>query len=391
MSAFFSTGLSQSQFLEQYWQKKPLLIRQAFADFESTINPEELAGLACEPGIESRLIEENGQKGAWQVTNGPLSETIFSSLPESHWTMLVQDVEKHIPQLQYFLEPFTFIPEWRRDDLMISYASPNGSVGPHTDAYDVFLLQAMGHRQWQIGNKPVKQPGIIEGLELQILAEFEPDQLWDLAPGDMLYLPPHFAHHGIAVDAGITFSIGFRAPTQVDILDSVINNMLKNNLGQKRYSDADLQLAKQLAEIDDQVLTKVRAMLHQTIDDAEPVIATSFGCFITETKAGLTELAAEYESDSLSETEIDTEFEQGGSLQRNPYYRFAWTKTETGAALFMAGEAYPVSTAAAELLPIFAEKKVLTQKHWRQLKASHELSSLLITLIEAGGWFWPAE
>ena len=161
MAEFFNTGLSQQEFLEQYWQKKPLLIRQAFTDFEIPITPDDLAGLACEPEIESRLIEENGQDGVWQVTNGPLSEDDFARLPATHWTMLVQDVDKHLPELQYLLDPFRFIPDWRRDDLMISYAPEHGTVGPHTDGYDVFLLQAMGMRRWQIGNKlsPYAQNG----------------------------------------------------------------------------------------------------------------------------------------------------------------------------------------------------------------------------------------
>ncbi len=148
MTGFFNTSLSQQQFLQEYWQKKPLLIRQAFPGFQSPISPEELAGLACEPEIESRLIEQYGENdSAWQVTAGPLSESDFDRLPETHWTMLVQDVDKHLPELQTLLDPLRFIPDWRRDDLMISYATESGSVGPHTDAYDVFLLQAMVTRR----------------------------------------------------------------------------------------------------------------------------------------------------------------------------------------------------------------------------------------------------
>ncbi len=141
MTGVFNTGLSQQQFLEQYWQKKPLLIRQAFSDFKSLITPDELAGLACEPEIESRLIREHGQEDSWQVTNGPLAEDDFADLPATHWTLLVQDVDKHVPELQSLLDPFRFIPDWRRDDLMISYAPELGTVGPHTDSYDVFLLR----------------------------------------------------------------------------------------------------------------------------------------------------------------------------------------------------------------------------------------------------------
>ena len=190
MTAFFNTGLTQQQFLQQYWQKKPLLIRQAFSDFQSPISPDDLAGLACEPEIESRLIEEKGALGPWQVRSGPLTEDDFARLPSTHWTMLVQDVDKHLPELQSLLDPFRFIPDWRRDDLMVSYAPQHGSVGPHTDGYDVFLLQAMGERRWQINDKAMTDAALIEGLDVQILQEFHPDQSWDLQPGDMLYLPP---------------------------------------------------------------------------------------------------------------------------------------------------------------------------------------------------------
>jgi len=326
MASFFNTELSQQQFLDQYWQKKPLLIRQAFTDFISPISPEELAGLACEEEIESRLIEERGQdSNTWQVTCGPLTEDDFARLPETHWTMLVQDVDKHLPELQYLLDPFRFIPDWRRDDLMISYAPEFGTVGPHTDGYDVFLLQAMGERRWQIGEQPIREAKLVDGLGLQILAEFTPDQTWDLQPGDMLYLPPHFAHHGVALNDCMTFSFGFRAPTQVEMLDAVVNNLLEQQLGKSEYSDPDLLLNKQSSEIDAQSVERLKRMLHQAIDDAEPILARVLGKIVTETKPSLAALATEAAIDLEGIDEVTTLFEQGEILQRNPYFRFAWS------------------------------------------------------------------
>lgn len=389
MSNFFNTGLSQQQFLEQYWQKKPLLIRQAFPDFESPISPDELAGLACEPEIESRLIEERGQDGsAWQVRCGPLSAEIFASLPETHWTMLVQDIDKHLPELQYLLDPFRFIPDWRRDDLMVSYAPESGTVGPHTDGYDVFLLQAMGTRQWQIGNQPIEQARLIDNIELQILAKFTADQTWDLQPGDMLYLPPQFAHHGVALNDCMTFSVGFRAPTRVDMLDAVINSMLEQELGKKCYQDPDLVLNRHSAEIDARTVTRIKQMLHQAIDEAEPILANALGKFVTDTKPSLSALAIEASTDLPAIDELSAYFEAGGVLQRNLYCRFAWTADDQGGKFFMSGESYNVEPQASSLLTLLAEASILTQTDWQQLIKNESVAQLLCLLIAEGGWYW---
>ncbi|WP_428353243.1 cupin domain-containing protein [Methyloprofundus sp.] len=389
MTDFFNTGLSQQQFLQQYWQKKPLLIRQAFPQFESPVSAEELAGLACEPEIESRLIEETGlDDSAWQVTMGPLSENDFARLPESHWTLLVQDVDKHLPELQYLLEPFSFIPEWRRDDLMISYATESGSVGPHTDAYDVFLLQAMGTRRWQFGDLPVHGAKLIDGLELQILAEFTPDQSWDLQPGDMLYLPPHFAHHGVAIDECMTYSFGFRAPSSVDMLDTLVNTLLEQGLGKGRYQDPDLVLNPHSAEIDTQAVARLKQLLHQAIDQAEPVLATALGKFVSDTKPSLADLAADARTELPEISDLESNFYQGYSLHRNAYYRFAWTANEKGGQLFMAGESYPVGLDGVANLPSMSEQQMITLADWQVIRQSTVSAKILCQLIAFGGWFW---
>lgn len=389
MSNFFNTGLSQQQFLAQYWQKKPLLIRQAFTDFTSPITPEELAGLACEPEVESRLIQEQGQEGAaWQVTHGPLSEAIFANLHETHWTMLIQDVDKHLPELQYLLEPFRFIPDWRRDDLMLSYAPESGTVGPHTDGYDVFLLQAMGTRRWQIGHQPIEEPKLIDGLDVQILAEFTPAQTWDLEPGDMLYLPPHFAHHGVALNECMTFSVGFRAPTRVDMLDAVVNSMLEQELGKKRYHDSGLVLNRHRAEIDAQALLRLKQMLHEAIDEAQPVLANALGKFVTDTKPSLSALAMEASTDVPTIDELNSYFRVGGVLQRNHYYRFAWTVDAQGGQLFMAGEAYPVDVQGVQFLSLLTEQAELTNADWQHFVNNESVALLLCDLIAEGGWVW---
>ena len=392
MASFFNTELSQQQFLDQYWQKKPLLIRQAFTGFVSPISPEELAGLACEEEIESRLIEEQGQDGkSWQVTCGPLSEDDFARLPETHWTMLVQDVDKHLPELQSLLEPFRFIPDWRRDDLMISYAPEFGTVGPHTDGYDVFLLQAMGERRWQIGEQPIREAKLVDGLGLQILAEFTPDQTWDLQPGDMLYLPPHFAHHGVALNDCMTFSFGFRAPTQVEVLDAVVNNLLEQQLGKAEYSDPDLLLNKQSSEIDAQSVARLKRMLHQAIDDAEPILASVLGKIVTETKPSLAALATEAATDLQEVDELTALFEQGEILQKNSYFRFAWSANAISGQVYMSGEVYEVDLQGVKYLPLLTEQVILTSSDWQEILKNQSAALLLCQLIAEGGWFWAAD
>jgi len=389
MTAFFNTGLTQQQFLDQYWQKKPLLIRQAFADFESPISADDLAGLACEEDIESRLIEEKGEVGPWQVTTGPLTEEDFARLPSSHWTMLVQDVDKHLPELQELLDPFRFIPDWRRDDLMVSYAPEQGSVGPHTDGYDVFLLQAMGTRRWKISDEAVVEQPLIEGLDLQILQQFAADQSWDLEPGDMLYLPPHFAHHGVALNDCMTFSFGFRAPSKTDLLDAVINTLLERELAQQRFSDANLIVAKQQHQISQQAVSDVKQLLHDVIDDAEPLIASALGRLVTDTKSSLVELAELQLTDTLTVVELAAMFEQGHILQKNLYYRFAWHEHEAnGGQLFFAGE--QLELANIEHLKMLTEATELSEADWLEISQDETSVTALCQLIAEGGWYWQA-
>jgi len=386
MTAFFNTGLTQQQFLDEYWQKKPLLIRQAFADFESPISVEELVGLACEEDIESRLIEEKGKSGPWQVTSGPLSESIFDDLPATHWTFLVQDVDKHVPELQNLIDPFRFIPDWRRDDLMVSYAVEHGSVGPHTDGYDVFLLQAKGTRRWQISDEAVKDAALIAGLGVKIMQEFTPKHVWDLQPGDLLYLPPYFAHHGVALNDCMTFSVGFSAPTKVDMLDAVVNAMMEQELGGNIYSDPKLSVAQHSHEISQQAVAEIKQFMHDAIEEATPVISAALGRFVTNTKNSLLDFAEENLTDLPSIEQLSSLFEQGNLLEKSRYYRFSWIKNDRGGQLFFAGEAYDLDNVAD--LKILSESTVITAAQWQQLSENTQAVDLLCQLIAEGAWYW---
>jgi 50S ribosomal protein L16 3-hydroxylase len=305
-----------NDFLKNYWQKKPLLIRAAFPDYESPISAEELAGLACEDFIESRIISENiskdkNKKEKWTLENGPFPESRFPSLPDSHWTLLIQGLNKVFPEFDDLLHKFNFIPSWRVDDLMASFAAPDGSVGPHIDQYDVFLLQASGRRKWMISEEPVTEDNFEENIPLKIIKDFKTQSEWVLEAGDMLYLPPNVAHYGIGMNDCMTFSIGFRAPSHAELLSAFIDEHigdLKDNL---RYEDPDLSSKQNNGEISSHAINKVQEILLSQFSDKSK-IEDWFGHFITEYLNEDENLV----ENNLSTVEFLTAFKDSGVLRR---------------------------------------------------------------------------
>lgn len=291
-------NLTPSQFLAEYWQKKPLLIKNAIPNFEGLLSPDELAGLACEDDVQSRIVEYI--KGEWHASHGPFDDTDFARLPEKptkdhNWTLLVQSVNHYLPEAAALLQQFDFIPHARLDDLMVSYAPDGGGVGPHFDSYDVFLLQGQGKRLWRISEQT--DLSLIEGAPLRILKNFDTVQEWLLEAGDMLYLPPHLAHWGIAVsdkkpDGGVdcmTYSIGFRAPKNQELATEFLGFM-QDRLNQDKlvldgiYQDADLTLQNHPAEISREMISKVSVNL-QKIKWSDDVVAEFLGTYLSDPKA----------------------------------------------------------------------------------------------------------
>jgi 50S ribosomal protein L16 3-hydroxylase len=216
-------GLSPQAFMRRHWQKKPLLVRQAWPGVMPPIERSALFDLAGQDDVESRLIQQQGR--GWRLRHGPLQRRALPPLKTPGWTLLVQGLDLHVPAAHEMLSRFRFVPEARLDDLMISYATDGGGVGPHLDSYDVFLLQVQGRRRWRIG--PVQQPQWVEGVPLKQLAHFEPEQEWVLEPGDMLYLPPLWGHDGIAEGGDcMTCSVGFRAPAQRGLARDVLQHVV---------------------------------------------------------------------------------------------------------------------------------------------------------------------
>ncbi|MEW5837429.1 MAG: cupin domain-containing protein [Pseudomonadota bacterium] len=332
-------GMSVEHFLRDYWQKKPLLIRQAFPAFEAPLTPEELAGLACEEGIHSRMVLEHCGAKPWELRYGPFSEEDFVALPAEGWSILVSDVEKAMPEIMAVVEPFRFIPDWRIDDLMMSYAPPGGSVGAHVDQYDVFLLQAHGRRRWMIESQARDdENAYIDGLDLRILKDFNPDQSWDLEPGDLLYLPPGVPHHGVALTECMTWSVGFRAPAHADIVSAACDALIARIDPRVRYTDPELTAQDNPGEISKTAVDKLSTLIRDSLSAGDAQLQRILGEWLTERNLNLNAMIPE--NAALDADELREMIANGAVLQRVPAVRMAFIQNDAALLFFVDGECF---------------------------------------------------
>lgn len=337
-------GMPPARFLRDYWQKRPLLIRGAFpalaaAGTPPPITPEDLAGLACEDAALSRLVVHDRHRDQWSVRHGPFAEDLFPGLGDRDWTLLVQDVDKWDADVAALLPAFGFLPRWRIDDVMVSFAATGGSVGAHVDQYDVFLLQAQGRRRWRIDASDAPPLAFRDDVELKLLRAFTPTHDWVLGPGDMLYLPPGVPHHGIAEDPCLTCSIGMRAPSAAELMGDYIDTLAAEADDSLRYADADLAPVKDRNEIDADTMRRVVAALNRLrMDDAE-ALGDWFGRFMTLYRSAG---ATSPQDGAPTRIELEWALQQGAALYRYPWTRMAWRRSGRSARLYVAGEAHPL-------------------------------------------------
>jgi 50S ribosomal protein L16 3-hydroxylase len=370
-------GLTPREFLRDYWQQKPLLVRQAIPGFESPISADELAGLSLEQEVESRLILEHGER-PWELRRGPFAEDAFSQLPERDWTLLVQAVDQFVPEVAELLKDFTFLPSWRIDDLMISFAAPGGSVGPHFDNYDVFLLQAEGQRRWKIGQMCDADSPMLEHADLRILADFEQTDEWVLEPGDMLYLPPRLAHYGIAEDDCMTYSVGFRAPSAAEVLTHFTDFLAQFLPDEERYSDVGMAPINDPHQIQQDALDRLKALLTEHMSD-ERLLLTWFGQFMTEPR--YPELVSGPEID---EPDFLAAVGDGAVLVRNPSARLAWSEVDVGLVLFASGQSRLLPAHLKELLRLICAAEALHGDNLAPWLADEDGRTLLKELVQQG-------
>jgi 50S ribosomal protein L16 3-hydroxylase len=338
-------------FLRDYWQKKPLLIKNPWADWQNPVEPDDLAGLACEQEVESRLIVQT--KTGWTVEHGPLTERHFSKLGKVPWTLLVQAADHAVPSVAALIEPFRFVPNWRIDDVMVSYASDGGGVGPHFDQYDVFLIQGLGTRRWQVGPHGASacdaNTALLPHDDLRLLAEFEVAGEWLLEPGDILYIPPRVGHNGVAVgDDCMTYSIGFRAPSRAELIGHFADDLLDQMPDDDRYCDPDLALQANPGEISADAVAALHAMITERLGDRE-AFARWFGTYNSTPKYPEIDWSP---GAPVLATELRERLMDGEALSRNPASRFSFMRASAGGVmLFVDGQCFE----CAEVTAAFAE------------------------------------
>lgn len=364
-------GLTPTQFMKKHWQKKPLLIRQAIPGMRALIDRTDLLEMVESEEVESRLIHRKGAK--WTLKKGPMGRRSLPSLKTPDWTVLIQGVDLHHDAVHSLLQEFRFIPDARLDDLMISFATEGGGVGPHFDSYDVFLLQAHGQRKWRIGQQKTFE--LQEGVPLKILKDFQPEAEYVLNPGDMLYLPPGYAHDGIALGECMTYSIGFRAPSQAALASELLMG-LSEELAELAGSHKDglYQDPGQLAAIKDaQIPNALQKFASQALAKAlkNPAL---LNCLLGE---ALTEPKPNVWFDS---PDLDQELSWPCGIKLDRRTKMLFDRHH----IFINGESFKASGADARVLKSLANQKMLSEAWAANL--SPGAAELMRAWWEEGWW-----
>ena len=379
MNLEFPNGLNEDRFLADYWQKKPLLMRNALPGFVSPLDADELAGLSLENDVESRLITGT-IPARRKLEQGPFNARRFADLPTTGWTILIQDVDKHLPDLASVLDPFSFLPAWRIDDLMVSFAADEGGVGAHFDQYDVFLIQGQGQRHWgiaiQFDHTRVSQTDIDE------LLIFEPEEEYLLNPGDVLYLPPGVAHRGESVGSSISYSVGFRAPTLQEMLHSFADYVSRPVDPELHYADADLSADEALSgKISAQAINRAKTCIDLLRDADDAMLARWFGSLVTEPKVWL---RAQPRDLQVSTDTVAKGITGGGDLRRHGMALYAWTNTDSGCLLFVDGASRSLSVALQPVLEHLCGRRIVPNYVARQWLDDRLALDLITDLINQG-------
>lgn len=368
-------SISTESFLQDHWQQKALCVRNAFDTPALSFDAGELAGIALDTEAPARLIIEHGEK-PWQVKQGPFTESDFTSLPKTNWTLLVNDIETYLPELQEYLKAFRFIPDWRIDDLMISFASDKGSVGAHVDDYDVFLIQLDGKRHWSIDETPDFDDTPLDGPELKILKNFKPSQQWTLEPGDMLYAPPNVPHHGVAEGECMTLSIGFRAATSGELVQAWLDDIGETPAFKTRFGDAKRKTQENPGEIKQDDLTELRKILLKGIEDSTNELNSWLGKYLTEGKRPDPKLVESMEDQFVEELLPNQDY------QRFPGMRIAYTLTNNELQLFVGGVEYSLDVSKLEAIQYLCNELEYEADALASVCRDNDIRALINTLIK---------
>ena len=335
--------ISQEEFLSDYWQKKPLLIKQALPGFITPISPDELAGLSLEEEFESRLVRGAIKDNRWSLAEGPFSEETFTKLPEADWTLLVQGVDRFIPEVETLIDHFNFIPRWRLDDVMISYAAKGGSVGPHFDLYDVFLLQGSGKRHWSLSRQHCHLDNYLEGVPLRIMKQFTAEQHFDVEAGDILYIPPKVAHHGVSLSDDCTsLSFGYRSYSASEMFED-----LADEADGRYYQDPVWNTENCPAQIPDSALKMANKI--------SEISAADFAEFVTKLDPLDQQILQQFEYQQQG-----VEFDAHAAYQLHPACKIAYVEVDSKVCVFINGALLDDSGVDEDSLTTFCNQRALT-------------------------------
>ena len=377
-------GMSVELFLKEYWQKKPLLVRGAFKDFECPISPDELAGLSLEEGVVSRLVVKKGN--SWSLEHGPFEEQRFSDLKDEVFTLLVQEVDQYHSEVLRLKRKFRFLPDWRLDDVMVSYATNSGGVGPHVDYYDVFLIQGLGERLWKIGGRCEEEPEYVQDVPLRLMQNFQMTEEYILKPGDMLYLPAMVPHDGVAIGSSMTMSIGFRAPSHEELANAWVSSLGTSLPEYLRYRDSSLKPSDSPGEILPESIDEVIKCLKSIeIDGSE--VPKWFGRLVTEPKRveeplGLSDIFLQ----GVSQNEImafRNQLIDGQVFEWDESVRLAYFKTNEAVLCFINGEMFELTSQFTVLLEQLSRQRTFDHAQLQMLDEIEGGEDFLTSLNKA--------
>lgn len=347
-------GITAEQFLSEYWQKKPLLIRNAMPEIANLLEPDDVMELALEEHVTARLIKQKDRDpNQWSVKSSPLLKADFQKMPKL-WTLLVQAVDHYSFDLSEMWKKFPFIPQWRRDDIMVSYAPQGGSVGKHFDFYDVFLVQGYGHRRWQLGQMCDAETALVPGQPLKLLPEIEVNFDEVLAPGDLLYVPPGLAHYGVAEDDCLTFSFGFRMPNVSDMMDRVGDKFSENESLRNPLVDIIRDQVGAIGEVSGNELEYLKEQIMQQLHNSN-VLEDAIMTLMSEPKYPENLPEAE----EIGTGDLEEALDQGYSLMLEPASRLLYTEADGDVLFWANGEGIEISEVFSTKLKQLADGEII--------------------------------
>ena len=348
-------GITAEQFLTEYWQKKPLLVRNALPEIKNLLEPTDVMELALDENINARLIKQKDKDpNHWSVKSSPLMKADFQKMPKL-WTLLIQAVDHYSFDLAELWKKFPFIPQWRRDDIMVSYASKGGSVGKHFDFYDVFLVQGHGHRRWQLGQMCDADSEIVAGQPLKLLPEIQIHFDEILAPGDLLYVPPGLAHYGVAEDDCLTYSFGFRMPNVAEMMDRVSDKFAVDQLLKNPLTDILREKVTSVGQINQTELEYLKTKLLAQLQNPT-VLEDALMSLMSESKYPENIPEAE----AIGSGDLEQALDQGYSLMLEPASRLLYTEVESKLLFWANGEGICISDDFAPLLKQLADGNLIS-------------------------------